>query len=525
MSMLNKKDSHVAFSHGDVLSKKAQFKKLEERGNLPGLGEGNSEERRPFANFVYGLIIFGLVYAAVVLYQNSVVKDRDSSSTESSWNPMDSFVKNPSRSAGQVPAPKIDQIALNLIRSEDWDVQKIHFLKRTLLSLDEQQKAEMIKQPWLPEFEHALDTQLNQPSIKDVFTNDKVILRQNALVDIQTLLKTAKKSGGKTTTKPNKSDDKPEHRPEHRPIVTANAKELVKPQKTAEPEKKGPGLANMKVVDNRNFSVDTKTGTIVKKIETKTKKIPSQAKQIEKKSENKSENKPEKKTRKKIESVAKNKSTNKTENNIERVARKKTEQKTAYIPPISEFEPKPRAAVKPKQTTPVKPTFVAKAKAGVPTSELKNKKTLFSTIEEPKEEKKKYRFVNGLAKFSKKPKNKQNVPTIAELNNLTVQLIHAYETGDLERFGSLFDDDPESEHYEQLERVKSEYEDLVYQTSDRQMFIRDMKWSFEGDEAIGKGTLTLVTLFSSQAQVLNRKKQLEMIARKDKNKILITRFE
>ena len=576
--MSNRKPQ-VAFSDGKSglgsVEPNVHFKTLkqsDEEKIADLLDEPAEPEKGPFTAFLYGLAIFALAYGATVYVQKSYFTEEEVKGDN--WSPMSSFVKDPGRPSATTPQLQLEQIVSNLIRTKDWDVQKIHFLKRTWLSMSPQQRVVAIDQEWVTRFEQALDAQMGQASIVDVFTNEKVIRRQNALMDIKTLLNDAKKlrlagistapvgaapvkePQTQTTQAVTAQSAAPEPEAESTQDIIAQinpkpeqeAEPVLEPQSTTSPEviatndplqdlrTANPATESETVSEESSMALsvteetpqhDNSSNTSEKSEPIMTASTDTKA-ATEPKPEVKAEVKPEFKAESKLKSgpglknmqVVANDSFS-VDKRTGKIIAKKTVRKT---PVVAEKKNDPPAVSQ-------KPKFVAKAQTGANTKQLAKQKPLFSTIEsapaelaKSAQEKKKYYYVNGVVDFSNKGRL-ENVPTMAELNNLTVQLISAYEAGDLERFASFFDDDPESEYYEQLEQVKTEYQDLVYQTSDRQMFIRDMKWSFKDNVAIGKGTLTLVTLFSSQSQVLNRKKNLQMIARKDKNKILITRFE
>ncbi|MDH5326137.1 MAG: hypothetical protein OEY58_11805 [Gammaproteobacteria bacterium] len=630
--------SHAAYTDAksglNGFESNVQFKSLEEKENISKLVQDEEVDSGPLSNFIYGLIIFALVYGAVVYLQKTFFEEPEQSGS----HPVGGLADNPVRPSGQTPVPQIDQIALNLIRTKDWDVQKLYFFRRTWLSLKPAQQAALSQSAWIADLESALEEQMGRPSLVEVFTDEKVILKQNAMVDIKTLIDRSKQmhltgvdpniqrpavapvtqkspAGLAAETKPvpdfndglvakldqlveeqTKLEREEQAQQERESQAQREREELAQREREAQAQREREELAQREqeaqaqrereelAQREREAQAQREREELAQREreaqaqrereELAQREREAQAQrereelariereeQARREREAQAQREREENIRREREAIAQREREEKarrereekmalqlaaeaaakaqlenegpglenmqvvsSENfSVDRSSGKIVSVKTKVRKPTQEpTKPKP---VKPKES---KPAFVAKADTGVSTKQLASKKPLYSTIKSQSTElgnagvQKKYYYVNGVTEFSKRSKK---TPTIAELNNLTVQLISAYEAGDLERFTSLFDDDPESEYYEQLEQVKSEYQDLVYQTSDRQMFIRDMKWTFKDNVAIGKGTLTLVTLFSSQSQILNRKKVLEMVARKVENKILITRFE
>lgn len=136
----------------------------------------------------------------------------------------------------------------------------------------------------------------------------------------------------------------------------------------------------------------------------------------------------------------------------------------------------------------------------------------------------KHNYVNSV--FTGTPKNRDpDKPTIAELNDLVIQLADAYDSGDLERFTSLFARGPNSEHDTQLKQTISQFTKMMRGTSDRQMFIGDMQWSFDKKRAVGTGVLTLTLISDEEPQVDSFFKKIELTVVKEKRKARIAKFE
>jgi len=115
-------------------------------------------------------------------------------------------------------------------------------------------------------------------------------------------------------------------------------------------------------------------------------------------------------------------------------------------------------------------------------------------------------------------------PTYSELSDITVQFVDAYETGNLEKFTSLFTRNAVSNEQNDRSGIKNQYEKIFASTTERQMFIHDLKWSFRKNIAIGKGTLELMIISTNEAGVLSQKGRVQLVAERQRDKILIKRF-
>ena len=112
-------------------------------------------------------------------------------------------------------------------------------------------------------------------------------------------------------------------------------------------------------------------------------------------------------------------------------------------------------------------------------------------------------------------------PTAAQLQDIVTQFISAYETGNLERFDSLFSVNAKSNDHTNLATIKQEYKELFATTSDRQLFINDLKWSFVENKAKGVGKLHAL-IVSKDDSVRVVKGKIQFVAEKAGNKAIIT---
>jgi hypothetical protein len=113
-------------------------------------------------------------------------------------------------------------------------------------------------------------------------------------------------------------------------------------------------------------------------------------------------------------------------------------------------------------------------------------------------------------------------PTPAELQDIVTRFIGAYESGDIKLLASLFTKDAKTNDQINLNGIKQDYESLFNTTNDRQMFIRDLQWTFDGTQAKGSGRLKAIIITDSGTPVYSMEGEIEIIARRVDDKVLIT---
>lgn len=118
--------------------------------------------------------------------------------------------------------------------------------------------------------------------------------------------------------------------------------------------------------------------------------------------------------------------------------------------------------------------------------------------------------------------NKVTFPTPAELQDITTQLVTSYETGNLEQFLSLFAAEIKTNDRIDITGVKQDYSELFKSTSDRQMFIQNLKWSNEKIGAKGTGDLEVVILSDEGSTVYSMEGKIQIVAQKIDNQVKIT---
>ncbi len=115
-------------------------------------------------------------------------------------------------------------------------------------------------------------------------------------------------------------------------------------------------------------------------------------------------------------------------------------------------------------------------------------------------------------------------PSYAELRDITVQFVGAYEAGNLNKFTSLFANNAVSNKQRGIRGIKRQYAQVFSSTLERQMIIHDLKWSYKKNIAIGKGTLELAVISKDDPNVITRKGRVQLVAEKQNNKVVIKRF-
>ena len=118
--------------------------------------------------------------------------------------------------------------------------------------------------------------------------------------------------------------------------------------------------------------------------------------------------------------------------------------------------------------------------------------------------------------------NNVSFPTAAELQDITTQLVTSYETGDLEHFLSLFSSEIKTNDRIDLSGVKKDYSELFESTSDRQMFIQNMKWTNENIGSKGTGDLEVIIFSDEGNAVYSMEGKIQIVAQKLDNKVKIT---
>ena len=120
-------------------------------------------------------------------------------------------------------------------------------------------------------------------------------------------------------------------------------------------------------------------------------------------------------------------------------------------------------------------------------------------------------------------KNKtSNLPTKAELSVVIDKFVKAYNEGDIKTLGTLFAANAKTNDKNNLKEIQRDYIDLFSKTTDRQMHIKALNWTYKAGLAKGRGNLKVivVTTMNSKAHVVNG--TIQIGAKKQKGKVVIT---
>ena len=122
------------------------------------------------------------------------------------------------------------------------------------------------------------------------------------------------------------------------------------------------------------------------------------------------------------------------------------------------------------------------------------------------------------------PGNEQSVaiPNAAQLQDLTTQLVTAYEAGNIEKFIALFSEDAKTNDRIELSGIREDYSQLFETTTDRQMFIQNLQWTDASIGAKGIGDLEVVVLSNNTNTVYTMKGKIQIVAQQLDGKTVIT---
>lgn len=113
-------------------------------------------------------------------------------------------------------------------------------------------------------------------------------------------------------------------------------------------------------------------------------------------------------------------------------------------------------------------------------------------------------------------------PTPAQLQYITTQLVSAYEAGDIDKFKSLFAKDVKSNDRLDRAGLMKDYQQLFETSSDRQMFIQNMRWQNAPMGVKGTGDLQVMVLSKNGSDVYSMEGKIEIVAQRRNKDVLIT---
>jgi hypothetical protein len=119
-------------------------------------------------------------------------------------------------------------------------------------------------------------------------------------------------------------------------------------------------------------------------------------------------------------------------------------------------------------------------------------------------------------------KGRPKFPTQGELQDVVTQYVDSYQSGDIRRLMELFASSTWTADPSGLEELRRDYLDLFETTSDRQLFISNVDWTFKGNKAMGTGDLVINLLSSEDHKITKKKGKVRLIVEKNLHKTRIS---
>ena len=145
------------------------------------------------------------------------------------------------------------------------------------------------------------------------------------------------------------------------------------------------------------------------------------------------------------------------------------------------------------------------AKKSTPSAATKSRQTIGKAYE-------------SIHKSNSKPKG----PTAAELQDIITRFIGAYESGNIKALDGIFSANARTNDRNNLKEIKSDYKSFFSHTTDRQLFIKDLKWTVNKDLAKGIGNLNALVVKTDSEKINSINGEVEIVAQRINNKVLIT---
>jgi hypothetical protein len=113
-------------------------------------------------------------------------------------------------------------------------------------------------------------------------------------------------------------------------------------------------------------------------------------------------------------------------------------------------------------------------------------------------------------------------PTPAELNSMISQYVDAYEKGNVNKILELLSFNARINSDRNSIEIQQSLKDRFATTTDRQLFIRNIKWKYENNIAKGIGDIETLTLPKDKSGVIATSGKIQIIAKKLNNTVLMT---
>jgi len=121
-----------------------------------------------------------------------------------------------------------------------------------------------------------------------------------------------------------------------------------------------------------------------------------------------------------------------------------------------------------------------------------------------------------------KSNNRPKGPTAAELQDVITRFIGAYESGNIRALDNIFSLNARTNDRNNLSEIKSDYKAFFSNTTDRQLFIKDLKWTVNKELAKGIGNLNALVVKTDSDKINSINGEIEIVAQRIKDKVLIT---
>jgi len=131
-------------------------------------------------------------------------------------------------------------------------------------------------------------------------------------------------------------------------------------------------------------------------------------------------------------------------------------------------------------------------------------------------------LLSALKSNRKMGNRRLKIPTAAELQDIVTRFISAYESGNINALDQIFSTDAKTNDQNGLSEIKKDYRTLFQSTTDRQLFIQDIKWTIVNNYARGKGILNILIVADGSNAIDSQQGEIQITAQKNKDKLLIT---
>jgi hypothetical protein len=115
-------------------------------------------------------------------------------------------------------------------------------------------------------------------------------------------------------------------------------------------------------------------------------------------------------------------------------------------------------------------------------------------------------------------------PSQTDLNALLSSFTEAYENGNINRLMTLFADNAQTNDQTTLAGIRQDHADLFNATEARQMFLKDVKWTINGNAASGQGNFEVMVQNKGQTSFATVKGSISLEAVKTANGVKLSKF-